>query len=230
MILSHLVQTSSQIAETSSRLKKVELLAGLLRALEPKEIRIAIGFLTGWPRQGKIGVGWATMGSARPESAAEPSLTLTDVDEAFTTLQGIKGKNSAAERRRVLGELLSRATADEQNFLFALSVGEVRHGALEGVMTDAVAKAAGLPADRVRRAAMLAGDLGAVAEAVLVEGEAGLTRWSLQLFRPVQPMLADSAETVKRAVRTGLGTAAMAADCDLLVHRPQALSQAEFRP
>jgi ATP-dependent DNA ligase I len=193
-------RTSTEIAGTSSRLRKIDLLAGLLRGLEPNEIRVAIGFLTGWPRQGKIGVGWATMGSARPAPATEPSLTLSDVDQAFTALQGIKGKNSASERRRVLSELLARATADEQSFLFALSIGEVRHGALEGVMTEAVAKAAGLPADRVRRAAMLAGDLGAVAEAVLVEGEAGLTRWSLQLFRPVQPMLADSAETVAEAL------------------------------
>ena len=200
VLLNQLVLTSAQIAETSSRLKKVDLLASLLRGLEPNETQVAIGFLTGWPRQGKLGIGWATLGSARPDPAVEPSLTLTDVDEVFTLLQGIKGKNSAAERRRVLAELMSRATGDEQNYLFALSIGEVRHGALEGVMTEAVAKAAGLPADKVRRAAMLAGDLGAVAEAVLTEGEPGLTRWSLQLFRPVQPMLADSAETVAEAL------------------------------
>ena len=200
MLLNQLVLTSAQIAETSSRLKKVGLLATLLRGLEPNEIRIAVGFLTGWPRQGKLGIGWATLGSARPDAAAEPSLTLRDVDDAFTALQGIKGKNSAAERRRVLGELMSRATSEEQHYLFALAIGEVRHGALEGVMTEAVARASSLPADKVRRAAMLAGDLGAVAEAVLTEGEAGLTRWSLQLFRPVQPMLADSAETVAEAL------------------------------
>jgi DNA ligase-1 len=200
VLLHQLVRTSAQIAETSSRLKKVELLAALLRDLDPNEIRVAIGFLTGWPRQGKIGIGWATLGSARPDPAAAPSLTLMDVDQTFTALQGIKGKNSAAERRRVLGELMGRATADEQSYLFAMSVGEVRHGALEGVMTEAVAKAAGLPSDKVRRAAMLAGDLGAVAEAVLAEGQAGLTRWSLQLFRPIQPMLADSAETIAEAL------------------------------
>ena len=200
VLLNQVVLTSAQIAETSSRLKKVELLASLLRALEPNEIRVAIGFLTGWPRQGKIGVGWSTVGSARGDGAPDPSLTLADVDETFTTLQSIKGKNSTAERRRVLGELMSRATSDEQSFLFALSVGEVRQGALEGVMTEAVAKASGMPSDKVRRAAMLAGDLGAVAEAVLTEGDAGLTRWSLQLFRPVQPMLADSAETVAEAL------------------------------
>jgi DNA ligase-1 len=103
---------------------------------------------------------------------------------------------------------MSRATAEEQRFLYALAVGEVRHGALEGVMAEAVARAATLPAARVRRAAMLAGDLGAVAEAVLSDGEEGLARWSLTLFRPVQPMLADSAPNVTDALGE-LGEAAL---------------------
>ena len=203
-----LVQTSARIGESSSRLRKVELLATLLRGLEPNEVPIALGFLTGWPRQGKLGVGWATLDAARPpETVAEPKLSLTDIDEVFTELKAVKGKQSGAERRRILTELMARATADEQQFLFALAIGEVRHGALEGVMAEAVAKASGLPADRVRRAAMLAGDLGVVAEAVLAQGEAGLTQWSLQLFRPIQPMLADSAPNVGEALQElGAGT------------------------
>jgi DNA ligase-1 len=199
--LSDLVVTSTVIAATSGRLKKIELLAGLLRRAEPHEVATAIGFLTGWPRQGKIGIGWATLDSARPHNAAtEPTLTLDDVDHTFTALKAVSGKQSAAERRRILSDLMSRATAEEQQFLFALAIGEVRHGALEGVMAEAVAKAANLPATSVRRAAMLAGDLGAVAEALLKEGEAGLAHWSLQLFRPVQPMLADSAPNVTEAL------------------------------
>jgi DNA ligase-1 len=210
VLFSDLVLTSARIAETSSRLGKVELLATFLRGLEPNEVSIALGFLTGWPRQGKLGIGWATLEAARPpEAAATPQLSIADVDRAFTRLKSVGGKQSGAERRRLLGELMSRATAEEQQFLFVLAIGEVRHGALEGVMAEAVAKAANLPADRVRRAAMLAGDLGAVAEAVLEEGEAGLAHWSLQLFRPVQPMLADSAPNVAEALKElGEGTAA----------------------
>jgi DNA ligase-1 len=208
--LGDLVGTSLRVSATSSRGKKIELLADLLRRLAPNETAIAIGFLTGWPRQGKLGIGWATLDAARPpHAAAEPTLTLADVDETFTALKSVKGSNSAAQRRRLLGDLMARATSEEQQFLFALGVGEVRHGALEGVMAEAVAKAANLPADRVRRAAMLAGDLGAVAEAVLTEGEAGLAHWSLQLFRPVQPMLADSAPNVAEALHEfGDGVAA----------------------
>ena len=202
MKLSELVDTSAAIATTSSRLRKVELLADLLRHLQPDEITIAIGFLTGWPRQGKLGIGWATLDAARPPNAsAEPTLTLHDVDAAFTALKGISGKQSGAQRRAVLGDLMTRATPDEQSFLFALAIGEVRHGALEGVMAEAVAKATGLAADRVRRAAMLAGDLGAVADAVLRDGEEGLSHWTLHLFRPVQPMLADSAPNVEAALQ-----------------------------
>ena len=209
MKFEELVQTSAQIAASSGRLKKIELLAGLLRNLQPNEIPIALGFLTGWPRQGKIGIGWATVGAARPaEGASRSQLTLADVDDAFTELKAVKGKQSGAERKRILSDVMTRATADEQQFLFALAIGEVRQGALEGVMAEAVAKAAGLPSDRVRRAAMLAGDLGAVAAAVLTDGEAGLTQWSLQLFRPIQPMLADSAPNVTDALHEfGDGTA-----------------------
>jgi len=208
--LSEVVTASSVVASTSSRGKKIELLADVLRRLASNEIAIAIGFFTGWPRQGKLGIGWATLDAARPPNAAEEAtLTLAEVDQTFTALKSVKGSNSAAQRRRLLGDLMARATSAEQQFLFALGVGEVRQGALEGVMTEAVAKAANLPADRVRRAAMFAGDLGAVAEAVLAEGEAGLAHWSLQLFRPVQPMLADSAPNVGEALKEfGDGVAA----------------------
>jgi len=208
--LSEVVTASSVVASTSSRGKKIELLADVLRRLASNEIAIAIGFFTGWPRQGKLGIGWATLDAARPPNAAEEAtLTLAEVDQTFTALKSVKGSNSAAQRRRLLGDLMARATSAEQQFLFALGVGEVRQGALEGVMTEAVAKAANLPADRVRRAAMFAGDLGAVAEVVLAEGEAGLAHWSLQLFRPVQPMLADSAPNVGEALKEfGDGVAA----------------------
>ena len=210
MHLSEVVTASSVVASTSSRGKKIELLADVLRRLALNEIAIAIGFFTGWPRQGKLGIGWATLDAARPPNAAEEAtLTLAEVDQTFTALKSVKGSNSAAQRRRLLGDLMARATSAEQQFLFALGVGEVRQGALEGVMTEAVAKAANLPADRVRRAAMFAGDLGAVAEVVLAEGEAGLAHWSLQLFRPVQPMLADSAPNVGEALKEfGDGVAA----------------------
>ena len=210
MNLSEIVNTSTVVASTSSRGKKVELLADALRRLAPGEVAIAIGFFTGWPRQGKLGIGWATLDAARPPNAAvEATLTIAEVDQAFTALKAVKGSNSAAQRRRVLGDLMTRATSAEQQFLFALGVGEVRQGALEGVMAEAVAKAVNLPGDRVRRAAMLAGDLGAVAEAILAEGEAGLAHWSLQLFRPVQPMLADSAPNVQEALQEfGDGVAA----------------------
>jgi DNA ligase-1 len=217
-----LVLTSADVGATASRLKKIELLAGLLRRLEPSEVAIGIGFLTGWPRQGKLCVGWSTLESARPPAAAgSPELSIAEVDAAFTRLKSVSGKQSGAERRRLLAELMARSTSEEQQFLYMLAVGEVRQGALDGVMTDAVARAAGLSADRVRRAAMLAGDLGVVAEAVLTEGDAGLTRWSLQLFRPVQPMLADSAPNVTAALEQ-LGTAALEWKLDgarIQVHR-----------
>lgn len=216
-----LVSTSAAVRTTSSRLEKIALLAGLLTRLEPDEVPIAIGFLIGWPRQGKIGVGWASLAAARPTPAAHPELSLREVDQQLDALKASTGKRSAAERKRLLSELLAHAAQEEQDFLLALLTGEVRQGALEGVMVEAVAAAAKLPAEQVRRAVMLAGDLGTVAASVLAEGAAGLSIYGLQLFRPIQPMLAESAATVAEALAV-LGDAVLEWKLDgarIQVHR-----------
>src|SRR5947209_18993966 len=141
MKLVELVEVSSSVAATSGRLEKISKLAALLSRLSPDEVPIAIGFLIGWPRQGKIGVGWSTISSARGNPASSPGLEVTDVDEVFSALTKVRGKNSSAERTRLLGDLFARATEQEQNFLGGLIVGEVRQGALEGVILEAVANA-----------------------------------------------------------------------------------------
>jgi DNA ligase-1 len=209
MKLATLVATSAEVAAASRRLDKTAKLATLLGQLNGDDVAIAAGFLVGWPRQGKIGIGWATAAEARKVAPApDATLELRDVDEAFSALLSLKGKGSAAQRQNVLRGLFERATADEQEFLGALVVGEVRHGALEGVLLDAVAKAANVAADKLRRAVMLAGDLGAVASAVCAGGDAALAAlasYRLELFRPVQPMLADSADDVSEAMQTAGG-------------------------
>ena len=207
--------------DTRARLEKIALLADLLRRLPPEEVTVAIGFLIGWPRQGRLGIGWATAADARPPAASTPTLSLSEVDSAFTALKALRGPRSAAERQRLLGDLLGRATGPEQDFLLALLIGEVRQGALEGIMLEAVARAAQVPSDRVRRAAMLAGELAAVAAAVLTAGEAGLADYSVQVFRPVQPMLADSAASAADAI-AALGEAVLEWKLDgarIQVHR-----------
>lgn len=202
MQLIELVLTSSAVADTPGRLQKIATLSAFLQRLSPDEVPIAIGFFTGWPRQGKLGVGWATVSSASAQPTASAAvLELSEVDRAFDELKALQGKRSGTERLRMLRELFARATADEQRFLGALAIGEVRQGALEGVLVEAVAKAAGVPSAGVRRAVMLAGDLAIVASAVLGnEGAAALARYQLELFRPVQPMLADSAPNVAAAL------------------------------
>ena len=205
MKLEELVQASAAVAGTSGRLEKISRLAALLTRLSSDEVPIAVGFLIGWPKQGRLGVGWASVAAAREtDAAAAAALELADVDAVFDQLPNVKGKNSAVKRAELLAGLFSRATPEEQNFLGNLLVGEVRQGALEGVLLEAIAKAAELPADRVRRAAMMAGDLGTVARAALGENrETALAEYQLQLFRPVQPMLADSAPTVAEALSAG---------------------------
>jgi DNA ligase-1 len=209
MKLGTLVATSSDVAAASRRLDKTGKLAALLGQLSGDDIAIAVGFLIGWPRQGKIGVGWAMVAEARDVTpASDAALELGDVDEVFTALQQATGKGSTARRRELLRGLFARATPDEQQFLASLVIGEVRHGALEGVLLDAVAKAANVAPSKLRRAVMLAGDLGSVASAVLAGGEtalAALASYRLELFRPVQPMLADSADDVVEGMQTAGG-------------------------
>jgi DNA ligase-1 len=208
MPLGHIVQTSARVAEAGGRLVKIGHLAAALRQAGAAEARVAVGLLTGVPRQGRVGIGSAQLRQARAVPAAvAPALTLGEVDAALERILAIKGKGAAGERLRALQELFGRATEAEQDFLVRLLVGELRQGALEGVMVEAVAKAAGLPAADVRRAAMLAGDLGVVAEAALGESAAGLGHFAVQLFRPVQPMLAQPAEDTEDALAR-LGEAA----------------------
>jgi DNA ligase-1 len=200
--LAELVRVSTQVAATSRRLAKIGSLAGLLRQLEPHEVAIAVSFLIGELRQGKIGVGWAMLRDTRPDRAADqPALSLRAVDEAFQQLAQVKGAGSTRERGRQLHELLARATSEEQDFLGRLLFGELRQGAQEGVMLDAIASAADVPAAAVRRAHLIAGDLVAVAGAALTGGAPALAAFSVQVFRPLQPMLADSAEDVADALQ-----------------------------
>jgi len=221
MLFAQLVATSGRVASTSKRLEKVELLAQLLRQLDPDEVAPAVSYLSGAVPQGKTGVGYATLRDAAAEPSTEATLSIADVHRLFQDLPGIRGGSSAQRKREVLQCFLRRATAEEQRFLFGLVGGEIRQGALEGVMMDALAKAAQVNPDRLRRAVMMAGDLSAVARPVLEKGASGLEQFDIQLFRPVQPMLAGSAEDIEAAVAE-IGDAALEYKMDgarVQVHR-----------
>src|SRR5215510_13569738 len=201
MRLADVVAASSAVAGTSGRLEKVSHLADVIRRVPPDDIETVIGFLSGAARQGRMGIGFASLSGLRDVPPAETSsLDIRDVDGAFDRLAGLQGAGSASRRAEFLRELLRQATHDEQDFLIRLLFGELRQGALEGVLMDAVAKASGIAAPRIRRAAMLAGDLATVARTALVDGEDALSRFVLQPFQPVQPMLADSASGVNGAL------------------------------
>ena len=199
MLLREVVDASATVRATAARGGKVEALAGLLRRVEPAETPAVVAWLSGELTQRQIGVGWAVVRD-RPEAAAEPSLTVAEVEDTFTLARGLSGSGSQSARRETLRGLLARATEAEQHFLVALLLGDLRQGALAGVMTDAVAKAADLPRADVQRAAMLSGDLGVVAALALSEGAAGLRAVTLELLRPVQPMLASPGDDLESAL------------------------------
>jgi DNA ligase-1 len=257
MLLAEVVEASARVAATPARSAKIAALADLLRRLDPDEVEPAVGFLVGEPRQGRIGVGWATLagrmaarrqsgspatahpadgsvagrrtasptaqgsgdgssrvtGTIRPENtepaapnagAAEKGITIGELDRLLSELEGTVGPGSVGARAAVLDGLLGRATQGEVDFIADLLTGGLRQGALEGVMAEAVAKAAGVPAAAVRRACMLAGDLGHAAAVALTEGRAGLDAVGLEVLRPIGPMLASTAPDVADAI-AGLG-------------------------
>jgi DNA ligase-1 len=199
-LLADLVAASEEVAGTSSRSQKVAILADLLRRLDLEEVAIAVGFLSGAPRQGRVGIGYSTIYGVEVRPAGQASLTLGDADRAISEIEAAVGSGSLTKRRHILGELLGLATEHEGDFLRRLVTGELRQGALGGVMADAVAKAAGASGEITRRALMLSGDLTRTAEIAMARGEEGLSEVGFEIFRPILPMLASTATSVAEAV------------------------------
>ena len=199
-LLAELVLASGRVAATPSRLAKLRILADCLRALAPQEVEVAIAYLSGEIPQGRLSLGYAALQAAARPPLPTPELKLLEVDAAFRAIKGEKGKGAAAARAARLGELLARATAAEQDYLVRLIAGELRQGALEGVMLEALAMAAGVPAADIRRAATFAGGLAPVARAALSGGAAALAPFAIRLMQPVLPMLAQPAGSVADAL------------------------------
>ncbi|MEU6007558.1 ATP-dependent DNA ligase [Streptomyces sp. NPDC047453] len=220
MLLARLARVSREVAAASARSRKIVLLAELFREAGAEDVPVVIPYLAGRLPQGRLGVGWKVLGR-RVVPAAEASLTVREVDARLSELGKVSGTGSQAERSRIVGELMSAATEDEQRFLLGLLTGEVRQGALDAIAVEALAGATGArPAD-VRRAVMLAGSLQTVAQALLADGPPALERFRLTVGRPVLPMLAHSASSVAEAVER-LGACAVEEKLDgirVQVHR-----------
>jgi DNA ligase-1 len=199
MLLADVAAVSAEVAATSSRLAKIERLAATLRMASPAEVSIVVSWLSGELPQRQIGVGWAALRTV-PAPADRPALGVADVDAAFTRIGLISGSGSQGRRAAELAALFGAATAEEQLFLRRLLGGDLRQGALIGVMTDAVARAADVPVASVRRAAMLGGALPSVAEAAFTGGADALAAFALEVGRPVGPMLAQTANSVGDAL------------------------------
>lgn len=200
--LALLAEASSQVAASPSRLLKVRVLSDCLVALAPGEVGVAVHYLSGVLPQGRIGIGYrALQDAAAQPPAVTPQLEIPTVNALLDSLAATSGAGSGARRAALLAELFGAATALEQDFLLRLLAGELRQGALDGIMIDAIAVAAKVPVARVRSAAMYAPDLGRIAAAALADGEAGLAQFRLRLFDPVVPMLAQTAADVREALR-----------------------------
>jgi DNA ligase-1 len=197
--LAAVVAASDAVRATRSRKAKVERLAETLRAVDRSERAIAVAYLAGEPRQDRLGAGWATVRGIDAAPNAFPTLTLGAVDATLAEVAAVSGAGSTSRRQALLDGLFASATEAEQDFLRRLLLRELRQGSTEGLMTEAVALAAGVPIDLVRRAIMVGGDLVQGAAVALDEGEAGLAEIELQVLRPIQPMLASTATDVEAA-------------------------------
>jgi DNA ligase 1 len=215
MLLADLVEASRVVGATRSRTAKTAALAAALAAAEPDEVETATSYLSGVLRQRRTGLGWRSLTSL-PEPAAASSLTVADVHAAFEEISAVSGPGSQARRATLTGDLFGAATAEEQTYLRRLVAGALRQGALDGLMLEAVAVAAGAPAATVRRAAMFAGSTLPVAAAALTGGTAALAGFGLQPGRPLRPMLASSANDVDEAIaRAAPAGHPVAVDCKL---------------
>ncbi|MBV9414608.1 MAG: ATP-dependent DNA ligase [Solirubrobacterales bacterium] len=194
------VDVSKLVTATSSRSRKIAILAELLSAVDTDEVPVCVGFLSGAPRQGRVGVGYATVYGVDASPAVEPSLTVGDVDSALSAIEAATGSGSTTVRGQILHALFSRATEREADFLRRLLTGQLRQGALAGIMADAIARAARVPGELARRALMLSGDLTHMAQIAMTSGEPGLRGVGFELFRPILPMLASTSATVEEAV------------------------------
>jgi DNA ligase 1 len=225
-LLARLVETSKLVASTAARSAKVRTLAACLRSLETAEVEIGVLFLSGEIRQGRIGIGYSTLRSSVEAAASDPTLQILEVDRVFEDLAATRGTGSTARRSQTLRALFARATPDEQEFVLRLLVGELRQGALAGVMIDAIALAAELPLPDVRRAAMYESNLGILARVGFESGAAGLQRFELQVMSPIAPMLAQTAADVDEALEAIEGDIAF--ECKMDGARIQVHKQGEL--
>lgn len=199
--LAEIVAASVDVAATRSRKKKTERLAQLLSMLETSEVRAGVGFLCGELRQGKLGVGYRALRQlASSPSDAQESVTLLELDATFDELSRLSGKGSAKRRDQLLQGLFARLSEPERDFVTRLMLGELRQGALEALVLEALGQTTTIGAPALRRAMLFAGDATEVAVRALTGGEAALAELSVELFRPLRPMLAQTATDVSDAV------------------------------
>lgn len=206
--LATLVATSRQVAESASRREKTRLLADTLRTMSATELELSVLYLSGEIRQGRIGIGPAALRANVTAAAASPGLDILAMDSAFAALSTVRGSGSTARRAEILQALFARATRDEQHFILRLVTGELRQGALAGVMVEALALVTGVPLADLRRAAMFQSNLGILARASLEGGAEGLRHFQLEVMSPVVPMLAQTAEDVGEALASLAGEVA----------------------
>jgi DNA ligase-1 len=201
LFLRDLVDISEKVGATPKKKEKASLLAQFIRRAREKEISLAAFYLSGELPQGRLGIGWATLQEAFKGSSFQPNpLSLIDLDLYLESIAREKGSGSSGRKVQSLREILSHSEEREKEFLAKLIMGEIRQGALEGLVLEALAQATSLPIDLLQRSLMFSGSIGEVARTAVEEGASGLFRFQPKLFHPISPMLASPVEGEVEAI------------------------------
>jgi DNA ligase-1 len=208
-LLADLADLRARVAASGGRLEKRRLVAEYVRALPPDDLTRAVTYLSGRAFPASDPRVLNVRGLPESAGAAAPPLTLADVAQAFGAVAEAAGPGARRLRDARLAELVARASEAERDLLQRIIYGEMRMGLSEGLVLEAIAEAAGAPPPLVRRAALVTGDLTAVAALALGQGAEALTAARPRVFVPLLPMLAEIAADPAEALAAHGGTSAM---------------------
>jgi DNA ligase-1 len=210
-LLADLVALRARVAATPGRLEKRRLVAEYLRALTPDDLRRAVTYLSGraFPVSDPRVLNVRGLPVAESRAPSTASLTLENVATAFGEVAAATGAGSRRRRESLLTELSARASDAERDLLQRVVYGEMRMGLSEGLVLEAIAEAAGVAPAAVRRAALVTGDLTAVAALALGPDPAALSAAQPRVFVPLLPMLAEIAAGTADALAAHGGATAM---------------------
>jgi DNA ligase-1 len=194
MLFKHFVEYSHKVKEVSSKKAKIDIIAQYLGKLEREEAEIGISFISGRIRQGRLNLAWKGLSGLLNVGPNLPvkSPSLKEVDVVLSRAQSVRGRSKVEALRPLFASL----SANERKFLVMLILGDIQQGAGEGLVKKALVRFFDAEDSAIEHAHMLIPELGKLFVHLLDKGKVGLKNIGISIFKPVKPMLAQTAESV----------------------------------